>query len=88
MTDQGFIMICGIENAAAQTDTLDLNFGAIVFMDSVTITASRDGFNKNDFIDIIQKEIAEYHVKKWIWCFCSWFFNVKLCNRMCASDQK
>lgn len=51
-----FIMICSVDYVVAQTDTLDLNFGAIVFMDSVTVTASRDGFNKNDFIDIIQKD--------------------------------
>ncbi len=50
------IIICSIENTAAQTDTLDLNFGAIVFMDSVTVSASRDGFTKNDFIDIIQRD--------------------------------
>ena len=45
-----------MQNVTAQIDTIDTDFGAIVFMDSVTITASQEGFTKDDFISIIQKD--------------------------------
>ncbi len=45
---------------SAQKDSTYSDFGGVIFMDSLVVTASKNGFDSEDFIDMIQKDSSFY----------------------------
>lgn len=51
----------------AQQDSLSYNFGdfgGIVYLDSLTVTATREGFQVNDFVEMVQEDESFYEAFK------------------------
>ncbi len=55
------ILLIGISTVStAQQDSSYNGFGGVIFMDSLVVTASRNGFDSEDFIDMIRKDSSFY----------------------------
>ncbi len=44
----------------AQTDSLEFDFARFIYLDSITITASRSGFDSEEFIEMVQADSSFY----------------------------
>ena len=51
-----FLLFFFIHSANGQSDSISRDISAIVFLDSFVVTATKKGFDVNDFIDIVQKD--------------------------------
>jgi len=55
-----FIFLTFTQFLSAQTDSLYQYFGGVIYLDSMTVTASRSGFNVADFIDKVETDNSFY----------------------------
>lgn len=51
-------------NKSNKFDTVDYEFSGLVYLDSVVVLASRNGFNVKDFIEMVQKDNSFYKAFK------------------------
>jgi hypothetical protein len=61
-----YFLSCNIINLSAQTDSLNGStynfgdFGGVVLMDSIVVSATRTGFNVEDFINLVREDESFY----------------------------
>ncbi len=54
-----FILLISL-NSQAQTDSLEFDFARFIYLDSITVTASRGGFDHEEFIDMVRADSSFY----------------------------
>ena len=50
-----FAILLPLDNLSAQKDSLD-DISALIYLDSFVVTASKQGFNTGDFIDMVRSD--------------------------------